>query len=175
MKKHKIAFLDRDGVINKNYINGGYIGKINDFKFVDGALDAICLLKEIGFKVVVVSNQSGIARGYFKHRDVYNLHNYVQKKLKKMKKKIDAFYFCPYHEDGVIKKYKKKSELRKPKIGMFKLAKKRFKINVEKSFKIGDQTSDKLFAKKTKLRFFMFKKNNLLKFVESKINSKLIR
>ena len=148
MKKNLFAFLDRDGVINKCTINNGYIGKISDFKFMNGALEAIKLIKSNGYKVVVVTNQSGVARGYFKYRDVQKIHAYIQKRLKKFNTRIDAFYFCPYHIDGIIKKYTKNSKLRKPDNGMFKLAKKRFNINVEKSFMIGDQTSDKLFAKK---------------------------
>ena len=169
MKKYKIAFLDRDGVINRSDINGGYIGKIADFKFINGALLAIKLLKKNGFKIVVVSNQSGIARGYFKYRDVQKLHKYIQDHLKKINSKIDAFYFCPFHKDGTIKKYKKKSFLRKPNNGMFKLAKKKFNIDINKSFMIGDQITDRMFAKKSNLNFFMFKEDNLLKFVKKKI------
>jgi D-glycero-D-manno-heptose 1,7-bisphosphate phosphatase len=169
MKKNKIAFLDRDGVINKNLINNGYIGKVSDFKFVNGALNAIKLLKLSGYKVVLVTNQSGIARGYFKYRDVQKIHAYIQKRLKKFNTRIDAFYFCPYHIDGIIKKYTKNSKLRKPDNGMFKLANKRFNIDVPKSFMIGDQVTDRMFAKKSNLKFFMFKEKNLLQFVIKKI------
>ena len=169
MKKNKIAFLDRDGVINKNLINNGYIGKVSDFKFVHGALNAIKLLKLSGYKVVVVTNQSGIARGYFKYRDVQKIHAYIQKRLKKFNTRIDAFYFCPYHIDGIIKKYTKNSKLRKPDNGMFKLANKRFNIDMPESFMIGDQVTDRMFAKKSNLKFFMFKEKNLLQFVIKKI------
>ncbi len=79
----KVAFLDRDGVINKNNLNNGYIGKIKDFKLLPGSLKAIVYLKSLNFKVVLVSNQSGVARGFFKISDVNKLHKYLQDLLKK--------------------------------------------------------------------------------------------
>ena len=87
----KVAFLDRDGVINKNNLNNGYIGKIKDFKLLPGSLKAIVYLKSLNFKVVLVSNQSGVARGYFKISDVNKLHKYLQdlfknNEFKKIKK-----------------------------------------------------------------------------------------
>ena len=114
MKKNKIAFLDRDGVINSNKPKKGYIGSLKDFKWIPGAIKAIKNLNKKNYKVVVVSNQSGVARGFFTIKDVKKIHFYIQKKLNENDAKIDAFYFCPYHKDGIIKKYKKKSLLRKP-------------------------------------------------------------
>ena len=169
MKKNKVAFLDRDGVINKANINNGYIGRIKDFTLMSGAINAIKYLKKNNYKVIVVSNQSGIARGYFKFRDVQKIHIHLQKKLKKKDTKIDAFYFCPYHVDGIIKKYKKKSNLRKPDNGMFKLAQKRFIIDVKNSFMVGDQITDRLFANKSNLKYFMFKEKNLYNFLKKKL------
>lgn len=169
MKKNKVAFLDRDGVINKANINNGYIGRIKDFTLMSGAINAIKYLKKNNYKVIVVSNQSGIARGYFKFRDVQKIHIHLQKKLKKKDTKIDAFYFCPYHVDGIIKKYKKKSNLRKPDNGMFKLAQKRFIIDVKNSFMVGDQITDRLFANKSNLKYFMFKEKNLYNFIKKKL------
>jgi len=113
MKKIKIVFLDRDGVINQKKYNNGYIGYKKYFKWVKGAKKAIKFLKEKKFKIVVVTNQSGVARDYFKITDVYKIHNHIQDDLKKINTKIDKFYFCPYHEDGIIKKYKKKKPSKK--------------------------------------------------------------
>ena len=93
MKFTKVAFLDRDGVINNCKINKGYIGKIKDFKWIPGAKRTIQLLKKKNFKVVVVTNQSGVARGYFKIKDVLNLHVFMQEKLKEINAQIDKFYF----------------------------------------------------------------------------------
>ena len=107
-KKTKIAFLDRDGVINSSKINKGYIGKIKDFKWIKGSKKAIKFLKENKYKVVIVTNQSGIARGYFKIKDLNKIHKYLKIQLEKIGTSIDRIYFCPYHIEGKIKKYKKK-------------------------------------------------------------------
>ena len=88
----KIAMLDRDGVINKDR---GYVGFKKDFVWMPGVKKTIKSLKENGFLVIVVSNQSGVARNYFKYRDVILLHKYIQNELKKFGTKIDAFYFSP--------------------------------------------------------------------------------
>ena len=102
-KKTKIAFLDRDGVLNKSEINNGYIGFIKDFKWIAGAKKKIKFLKKNNFKVFIVTNQSGIARGFFSIKDVYKLHNYLKIELIKFGTAIDKIYFCPYHKDGVVK------------------------------------------------------------------------
>ena len=83
--------------------------------------------------MVIVSNQSGVSRGYFSIKDVYKLHRYMKIELKKMGTNIDKIFFCPYHQDGIIKKYKKKSILRKPNIGMFLKAKKIWNIDKKNS------------------------------------------
>lgn len=169
MKKTKIAFLDRDGVLNLSNIKNGYIGYVNDFKWIPGAKKSIKLLKEKNFKIVIVTNQSGIARGYFSNKDVYKLHRYLKEDLKEFGTKIDKIYFCPYHKDGIIKKYKKKSSLRKPGIGMFLKASKIWNIDKKKSFMIGDQKTDMIFAKRAKIKGYLFKEKNLYKFIKKKI------
>ena len=168
-KKNKIAFLDRDGVINNKNINGGYIGFVKNFKWVKGAKKAIKFLKNRGYKVVIVSNQSGVARGYFTMRDVYKLHRHLQHQLMKANTFVDRIYFCPYHIDGVIKKYKRKSKLRKPSNGMFKLTEKIWNIDKKNSFMIGDQKTDMEFASKSKIKGFLFSEENLYNFVKRKI------
>ena len=162
----KIAFLDRDGVINKSEINNGYIGAITNFKWMPGAIKAIKYLKSLNYKVVVVSNQSGIARGYFKMKDVNNIHGHIKKKLQKNQTKIDKFLFCPYHKDGVVKKYTKHSLLRKPNIGMFKIIDKIWKVDRKESFMIGDQKTDMQFAKKAKIKGFKYNEKNLYNFIK---------
>jgi D-glycero-D-manno-heptose 1,7-bisphosphate phosphatase len=169
MKKINIAFLDRDGVINSGNFNNGYIGSLKYFKWVRGAIKAIKFLNEKKYKVVVVTNQSGVARGFFKIKDVKKIHSYIQKKLKENDAKIDAFYFCPFHKDGIIKKYKKDSTLRKPRIGMFRLAQKRWKIDKKSSFMIGDQKTDIEFAKRAKIKGYLFNEKNLYKFIKKKL------
>jgi D-glycero-D-manno-heptose 1,7-bisphosphate phosphatase len=171
--KIKIAFLDRDGVINSSKVNKGYIGYEKDFKWIAGAKKTIKYLKTNNYKVVIVSNQSGVARGYFSIKDVYKLHAYLKKELLKFGTSIDKIFFCPYHKDGIIKKYKKNSILRKPKIGMFLKASKIWRIDKNSSFMIGDQITDMQFAKKAKIQGYLYNQNNLFKFAHEKIFKKI--
>jgi len=164
----KIAFLDRDGVINKPTFKNGYIGEKKYFKLIPGVVKSIKYLKSLNYKVVVVSNQSGVARGYFKVMDVNKLHSYLQNLLKKNQTKIDKILFCPFHKDGIIKKYKKKSNLRKPNNGMFFIINKKWSVDKKKSFMIGDQSTDMQFAKKSGIKGFLFKQKNLYTFIKSK-------
>jgi D-glycero-D-manno-heptose 1,7-bisphosphate phosphatase len=166
MKLVKVAFLDRDGVINSNKINKGYIGSIKHFKWIPGAKKAIKFLNINKFKVIIVTNQSGVARGFFKIADVRKIHSFIKKQLSFVDAKIDRFYFCPFHKDGIIKKYKKNSSLRKPEIGMFKLAEKKWNIDKKKSFLIGDQITDIIFAKKAGIKGYLFDERNLYKFIK---------
>ena len=165
MKFSKVAFLDRDGVINSKNIIKGYIGKIRDFKWIPGAKKTIKFLKKNDFKVVIVTNQSGIARGYFSIKDVYKLHRYLKEELIKYGTKVDKIYFCPFHKDGIVSKYKKNSSLRKPRIGMFLKANKIWNIDKKKSFIIGDQKTDIEFAQRAKIKGYLFNQKNLYNFI----------
>jgi len=165
MKQSKIAFLDRDGVINSKNINKGYIGKIRDFKWIPGAKKTIKFLKKNDFKVVIVTNQSGIARGYFSINDVYKLHRYLKEELIKYGTKVDKIFFCPFHKNGIVCKYKKNSSLRKPRIGMFLKANKIWKIDKKRSFMIGDQKTDMEFARRAKIKGYLFNQKNLYDFI----------
>jgi D-glycero-D-manno-heptose 1,7-bisphosphate phosphatase len=166
MKKINIAFLDRDGVINSDKLNNGYVGSLKHFKWVQGAIKAIKLLNDKNYKVVVVTNQSGVARGFFTIKDVRKIHSYIQKKLKENGAKIDAFYFCPFHKDGIIKRFRKNSILRKPNIGMFRLVKRKWRIDKKNSFMIGDQKTDMEFAKRAKIKGYLFNQKNLYQFIK---------
>tara|TARA_B100000787_G_scaffold167454_1_gene154260 strand:- start:3476 stop:3988 length:513 start_codon:yes stop_codon:yes gene_type:complete len=168
-KKTKIAFLDRDGVINSSKINKGYIGDIKDFKWIKGAKKTIKYLKSNKYKIIIVTNQSGIARGYFSFRDVYRVHRYLRSELKKIGTYVDKIYFCPYHKDGIVKKYKRSSILRKPRIGMFLKANKIWRIDKKNSFIIGDQITDMEFAKNAGIKGYLFNENDLYKFVKKNI------
>ena len=154
----KCAFLDRDGVINEDK---GYISKISDFKIYPGVGKAISLLNKKNYLVIIITNQSGIGRGLIKIKELKNIHNYLRKKIKKYGGKIDDIFYCPFHPEFGKGKYKKKSNDRKPGDGMIKKAIKKWKIDTKTSFMIGDKISDKLAAKKAKIRFFYKKEKNL--------------
>ena len=163
-QKYKAAFLDRDGTINKNF---GYVIDKNKFKFLKNTVPAIKYLKKKKFLVFVITNQSGIARGFFSTKKVIRLHNWVLKELKKKKTLIDKFYFCSYHPK-FSKISKKNNFMIKPNPGMILKAAKDFNVDLKKSFMIGDSLSDKLAANKAGILFFK-KKQNLLVTVKKAI------
>ena len=157
------AFLDRDGVINKDK---GYIHKIEDFEWIEGAKESIKYLNNKGCYVFVVTNQSGIARGYYSERDVILLHDYINNELKKVNAIIDEFFFSPYHPDNT-NDFLHLSHLRKPNTGMLDLAASRWQIDKSKSFLIGDKKTDIVCAKKFAIKGHLFRNGNLLDFIKS--------
>lgn len=154
----KCFFFDRDGVIIKNY---GYVCKIEKLKWLKGSIKAIQFLNKKKIKVIIITNQSGVARGYFSEKDVEKFHNDMNNILKKVKIHIDDFFFCPYHPNGKIRKYKKKSNLRKPGNGMLVKAKKKYNFKSSECFMIGDQKKDFYSAQKTKIPFEYKKSSSL--------------
>ncbi len=160
----KCFFLDRDGVLIKNY---GYFCDKNKIKWLNGAFKTIKILNEKKIKIFVVTNQSGVARGYFNEKDLNDFHSTMVLELSKQKLKIDRFYYCPYHPKGIIKKYKKNSNLRKPNNGMLLKAMKQYKLKSSECFMIGDKKSDYLCAKKTKVKFEYKRKYSLYKQVKN--------
>lgn len=135
------VFLDRDGTINREI---GYLYKIEDFEFLPGVPEAIRLLNENGYQVVVVTNQAGIARGYYRENDVVLLHDYINGELQKAGARIDAFYFCPHHPTAGQGPYRTDCDCRKPKPGMILKAGNDLGIDPARSFMIGDKNDDLL-------------------------------
>ena len=150
------VFLDRDGVIN---YNKNYVYKKKDFKFRPNVIKGLKLLNEKGYYIFIVTNQAGIAKNIFKENDFINLHTYIKAKLQKLNIFINDVSYSPFHPEAKIKKYKKNSLTRKPGNLMIKRIKNKWHINFKKSFMIGDQVSDQLCAKKSKLYFEFVKKN----------------
>ena len=159
-QKNKVVFFDRDGVLNKDK---GYVHKSKDFIWLNGAKKAIKYLNNNNYKIIIITNQSGIGRGYYKEKNVVALHRWINKDLKKIKAKIDDFYFCPFHYKNGIGKYKKRSFDRKPNPGMIFKAIKKWNVNKERSFMIGDSLNDKIAAKRANIKFFYKKNYSLLK------------
>src|SRR5512133_803788 len=102
-KSCRAVFLDRDGTIN---IEKDYLVRSADFEFLPGAAEAIKRLRDAGFLLVVVTNQSGVARGYFEEADVTHLHQHLQAQLAKFGTQIDAFYHCPHHPTHGVGDYR---------------------------------------------------------------------
>lgn len=138
-EKKKAVFLDRDGTINEDT---AYVSNINQVKLIGGAAEAIRLLKECGFLVIIVTNQSGVARGYLTEEDVGIINEYIKTLLKQEAADIDAFFYCPHHPDFGSAKYRKKCTCRKPEAGMLFSAAEQYDIDLGASFIIGDKMSD---------------------------------
>ena len=148
--KKPAAFLDRDGVINYDF---GYVYKYKDFKLRSGVVKGLKLLNKNNYRIFIVSNQSGIARGFFKKKDVELLHKSFKKSLRKHKIKIHDIKFSPFHSKGKIKRYAKNSRTRKPDNLMIKQLLRKWPTNVQNSFMIGDKLSDEKCALKSKINF----------------------
>ena len=135
----KCVFLDRDGNIN---VEKDYLHKIEEFEFIDGAREAIKIFNDLDYLVVVVTNQSGVARGYYDEKSVKTLHDYLQKEVEKIGGHVDGFYYCPHHPENGIGKYKLNCNCRKPEPGMFIKAQKDLDIDFSSSIMVGDKISD---------------------------------
>ena len=158
----KAIFLDRDGTIN---VEKDYIYKSEDLVFEEGSIEALKTFKNLGYILIVVSNQSGIARGYFTEADLNIFNNNMNEILKKNGVEITEFYCCPHHPDG-IGKYKKVCECRKPNNKMIEDAIKKYNINREKSYMIGDKISDIGAGLKSNLKTVLVKTGYGLKDME---------
>ncbi len=156
-------FLDRDGVIN---VDRNYIYRVEDFEWVEGAADVIKRFNEKGWWVFVVTNQSGIARGYYTEEQMQVLHDWLVAELDKRGAHIDRIYHCPFHEEGTIERYRKDSYDRKPKPGMLIRAMTDFPVIKERSFLIGDKQADLDAAKAAGVRGFLFSGGNLSQFAD---------
>ncbi len=128
----KTIFLDRDGVINKEV---GYLHKIEDFEFINGVFDACLHFQNLGYQIIIVTNQSGIERGYYNENDFHIVNNWMLEQFKDQEIDILDVFFCPHGPES-------NCDCRKPKPGMFNQANKKYDINMEESWMIGDKEAD---------------------------------
>ena len=135
----KVIFLDRDGTINREV---NYLHKPEDLEFLPGVIEALRRLKQAGYKLVVITNQAGVARGYYDCEDVEALHVFMNQKLKPVGAEVDAFYFCPHHPVHGVGQYKAECSCRKPGTGMFEMAEREFPVDKSRSYMIGDKLID---------------------------------
>ncbi|MDF2476424.1 MAG: D-alpha,beta-D-heptose 1,7-bisphosphate phosphatase [Sphingobacterium sp.] len=147
MNFKKALFLDRDGVIN---IDKGYVFKIEDFEFVEGIFEVCKLFQSNDYLIIVVTNQSGIAKKYYTKHEYYKLTEWMLKKFRENGILISQVYFCP-KEDG---------NRRKPNPGMLLEAKQDFNLDLNQCFLIGDKKSDIDAAKNAGLKHYYFAKSN---------------
>ena len=143
--KNKAVFLDRDGTLIRER---GHIGTIQKVRFIRGAFTALKKLRQSGFKIVIVSNQSGIARGIISQSQVEKVNRHILNVLNLHDIKIDALYYCPHHPKYGNGNYKKKCACRKPAAGMAKTAQKKLNLSLRKCYVIGDKLTDVELAQK---------------------------
>jgi len=162
--KAPALFLDRDGVIN---IDTRYPSKPEDITFIDGVDDTIRLARSLGYRVVVVSNQSGIARGYASEAQVLDLHRWMAARLRAKDAHVDAWYHCPFHDQAKLPAYRHEDHFdRKPNAGMILRAALDMNIDLGNSLLIGDNESDVVAASRAGVRGNLFKGANLFEFAQ---------
>ena len=158
----KTAIFDRDGTINYDY---KYVHQMKNFKFKPGVIKSLQYLTKKNFQIFIITNQSGIARGFYSIKKFYNFQKKIKQLFLQKKIIINEIYFCPHHPTIGLKKYKKNCNCRKPRIGLYKKLEKEWLIDKKKCFMIGDQISDFEFAKKNKIRF-SYPRTNIYKQVK---------
>jgi D-glycero-D-manno-heptose 1,7-bisphosphate phosphatase len=148
---NKCVFLDRDGVINVDCVD--YTYKVDEFVIIEGVAQALQILKDKGYLLVVVTNQSGIAKGIYDHSDMFACHEYLQRETNHL---IDYFYYAPYHEKHTA------SLTRKPGTLMFERAIAKFDVDIEQSWMIGDKERDMLPAKKMGIKTILLPEDGMM-------------
>lgn len=133
---HRAVFLDRDGTINEEM---GYINHIERFHLLPQSAQAIRLLNQYGWKVVVITNQSGVARGYFPESLIHQVHQKMKDHLREEGAYLDAIYYCPHHPDVGFPPYRQKCQCRKPATGLIEQAVKDLDLDLARSYVVGDR------------------------------------
>jgi D-glycero-D-manno-heptose 1,7-bisphosphate phosphatase len=157
--KQPAVFFDRDGVLN---VDKHYVYRIEDFEWIPGAIDSIKLANSLQYRTFIVTNQSGIARGYYTINAMEELHNWMLNELNTHGAKIDHVYYCPYNDTGVVSEFVVDDHPdRKPNPGMIEQAIQDFNISRENSFIIGDKQSDLEAGRRANIRGFLYSGGNL--------------
>lgn len=150
---NKAVFLDRDGTINEEV---NYLRRIKDIRIFPKSIEALQKFKNLGYLNIIITNQSGIARGFLTEEELNNIHTEFRKLLNvKGSELIDDIFYSPYHSEGIIEKYRVQSPDRKPETGMIFKAVKKYDINLEESFFIGDSYTDMKCAENSGLKKIM--------------------
>lgn len=155
------VFLDRDGVLTKEK---SYICTIREMEIFPYASESIQQIKNKGYYTIIVTNQSGIARGLFTEDDLQKMHLYLQQKTG-----IDAVYYCPHHPEGKIRKYRKICHCRKPETGMIEQACSDYSIDMDKSFMVGDRAGDIITGQRMGLKTILLESGYGLERLEADV------
>jgi D,D-heptose 1,7-bisphosphate phosphatase len=158
------VFLDRDGVVN---VDHGYVHRPDQVEWIAGAKRTIKWFNDAGFFVFVVSNQAGVARGYYSEADVGALHGWMAGELQAIGAHVDQFEYCPYHPEGTVAQYRRASDRRKPAAGMLLDCMARWPVDKSRSFLIGDKPIDLEAAAAAEIPGYLFSSPDLLAFTTS--------
>jgi D,D-heptose 1,7-bisphosphate phosphatase len=168
IRRRPAAFLDRDGVINRDH---GYVHRPDQVEWIPGAQESVRRLNDLGYRVVVVTNQAGVAHGYYGEEDIVALHDWIEEQLASKGAFIDAFYYCPYHPNAIVEEFRADHSDRKPNPGMILRALSDMPIDKDRSFLIGDKDSDVQCARNAGIKGFLFAGGNLAEFVDGCVSS----
>jgi D-glycero-D-manno-heptose 1,7-bisphosphate phosphatase len=135
----RALFLDRDGVVNEEV---GYLHRAEDVRFIDGIFSLCKTAAGLGYRLIVVTNQAGIARGYYSEEDFETLMEFMRAELRAERIELDAVYYCPFHPEHGVGRYKREHEDRKPGAGMLWRGAQEFGVELSDSVMIGDRCSD---------------------------------
>jgi D-glycero-D-manno-heptose 1,7-bisphosphate phosphatase len=137
--RERALFLDRDGVVNEEV---GYLHRAEEVRFVEGIFSLCRTAATLGYRLIVVTNQAGIARGYYSEADFEVLMEFIRGRLRAEGVELDAVYYCPFHPEHGVGKYKREHEDRKPGTGMLRRGAREFGVELSKSVLVGDRCSD---------------------------------
>jgi D-glycero-D-manno-heptose 1,7-bisphosphate phosphatase len=146
---NRAVFLDRDGTVN---VEVGYLSDLGQLRLIPGAGNAIKRLNDAGMKVVLVTNQSGVARGYFTESFVHDTHALLKRMLHEEGARLDGIYYCPHHPKAGSSPYKLECDCRKPRTGLIDRAALDLGIDVQASFMVGDKWSDIELGQRARMR-----------------------
>ncbi|EMQ4857233.1 D-glycero-beta-D-manno-heptose 1,7-bisphosphate 7-phosphatase [Morganella morganii] len=135
------VFLDRDGTIN---VDTGYVHKVDDFQFIENAIEAMQFIKQMGYALIIVTNQAGIARGMYTEDQFMHLTEWMDWSLADRGVDLDGIYYCPHHPEGTVEEFRQVCNCRKPAPGMLLDAQKYLKIDMGNSYMVGDKLDDML-------------------------------
>lgn len=162
-RRRPTVFFDRDGVLNHDH---GYTHCIEQFQWMPGAIEAIKLFNDRGWLVIVVTNQAGIARGYYDDSSVEQLHAWMQAQLRAQGAHVDAFYYCPHHLEGAVSSLAVQCQCRKPSPAMLLVAMAEWPIDQSRAYLIGDKLTDMEAAERAGIKGFLFNGEGLLEIAQ---------
>lgn len=148
-KNNKVVFLDRDGTIN---VDKHYLYKPEEFELLPGVVDGLKRLQEFGYMLIIITNQSGIARGYYTEQEFHILNQYMKELLEQHGIHITDVLYCPHLPSAKVEKYRMTCCCRKPKLGLFFEAIRKWDIDLNKSWAIGDKERDVTICEETSCR-----------------------